>query len=252
MRSPRTCAISSTQRSTAESIPSPSRSILRKPASAHDSLSHCTIWRPSIAAGWIGHSSASDSVETTMPPECWETWRGRPWASRTSRASARQSLDLDRRQPERLAEVVHRPARAVGREGGDERRAVVAVTLVHARDEDLADVAREVEVDVGERGDLLVEEAPEKEVALDRVDVREAGQVADDRRHARPPAATGRKQGARGVGAAHLVSDLARELEQVAVEQEEAGEAERADDRELLLEPGGGFLAGGAARVALL
>ena len=48
IRSPRTRAISSTQRSTAESIPRPSRSILRKPASPQESLSHCTIWRPSI------------------------------------------------------------------------------------------------------------------------------------------------------------------------------------------------------------
>ena len=40
---PRVLAISSTQRSTAESIPSPSRSIFRKPASAHESLSHCAM-----------------------------------------------------------------------------------------------------------------------------------------------------------------------------------------------------------------
>ena len=39
-------AIRSTQSSTAESIPSPSRSIFRKPASAHESLSHWQIWRP--------------------------------------------------------------------------------------------------------------------------------------------------------------------------------------------------------------
>src|SRR5918999_1747931 len=149
--SPRTRAISSTQRSTADSIPRPSRSIFRKPASAHDSLSHWTIWRPSIAAGWIGHTSASDWVEITIPPGCWLWWRGSCAASATSRASARPrgALDLDRRQPERLAEVADRRPRAVGGEGGDERRAVVAVALVHARDQDLAYVAREVEVDVG-------------------------------------------------------------------------------------------------------
>jgi hypothetical protein len=33
---------------------------------------------------------------------------------------------------------------------------------VHARDQLLADVAREVEVDVRQRGELLVEEAPRK------------------------------------------------------------------------------------------
>ena len=51
IRSPRTRAISVTARSTAESIPRPSRSIFRKPASAHESLSHCAICRPSMAAG---------------------------------------------------------------------------------------------------------------------------------------------------------------------------------------------------------
>ena len=185
-----------------------------------------TICRPSIAAGTTGQQSTSGRVATIIPPECWERWRGRPWASSASAAEprpaacravrsspsatldvpvdlvrrpalrpARDALDLARRQPERLAQLADRAARAVGRERGDERRAVAAVALVHARDEDLADVAREVEVDVRQRGDLLVEEAPEEEVVGDRVDVREAGEVADDRGHrgapARGPAAAG-------------------------------------------------------------
>ena len=65
-------------RSTAESMPSPSRSIFRKPASAHESLSHWAICRPSIAAGTTGQRSISGCVESTIPPGCWETWRGRP------------------------------------------------------------------------------------------------------------------------------------------------------------------------------
>ena len=69
-RSPRVRAISSTHRSTAESIPSPSRSIFKKPASEQESLSHWTIWRPSIAAGTIGQQSISGRVATTIPPEC--------------------------------------------------------------------------------------------------------------------------------------------------------------------------------------
>ena len=78
MRSPRVRAISSTQRSTAESIPSPSRSIFRKPASAQESLSHCTICLPSIAAGTTGQQSISGRVAMIIPPECWERWRGSP------------------------------------------------------------------------------------------------------------------------------------------------------------------------------
>ena len=81
---------SSTQRSTAESIPSPSRSILRKPASAQESLSHWTIWRPSIAAGTTGQTSISGRVEITIPPGCWEAWRGSPIASPQSSTRARQ------------------------------------------------------------------------------------------------------------------------------------------------------------------
>ncbi len=56
---PRVSAIRSTHSSTAESIPRPSRSILRKPASAQESLSHWQIWRPSMAAGTTGTSSTS-------------------------------------------------------------------------------------------------------------------------------------------------------------------------------------------------
>ena len=72
---------------------------------------------------------------------------------------ARDPLDLARRQPQHLAEVAHRAARAVAGEGGDQRRALGAVALVDPRDQLLADVAREVEVDVGRLGDLLVQEA---------------------------------------------------------------------------------------------
>ena len=107
---------------------------------------------------------------------------------------AGEALDLARRQPQRLAEVAHRAARAVGGEGGDQRRALGAVALVHPRDQLLADVAREVEVDVGRVGQLLVQEAPEEEVVADRVDVREAGQVADDRADARAAPAPGGQQ----------------------------------------------------------
>ena len=78
IRSPRVRAIISTQRSTAESIPSPSRSIFRNPASAQESLSHWAIWRPSMAAGTTGQQSISGRVATIIPPECWERWRGRP------------------------------------------------------------------------------------------------------------------------------------------------------------------------------
>ena len=214
-------AISSTQRSTAESIPSPSRSIFRNPASEQESLSHWTIWRPSIAAGHdraavdqragrddhparVLGEVARQPVGLGRQPRQPGPAAARPRSAPARRARPERALDvpppsrasqpsLPRAtrsispggRPERLAELADRAARAVGRERGDQRRAIVPVALVDARDQHLADVAREVEVDVRQRGQLLVEEAPDQQLVGDRVDVREAGQVADDRGDAR-------------------------------------------------------------------
>ena len=283
MRSPRAAAITSTQRSTAESIPRPSRSILRKPASAQESLSHCTIWRPSIAHGITGQRSTSGSVEMTIPPGCCIGWRGSPAASRTrwverppaGRAALAGPARAPRRprcssafqgstlrasrsispggRPSTLAKSRTAPRDLVGGGAAHERRALGPVELVHARDQLLADVAREVEVDVRQRGQLVVEEAPEVELLLHRVDVREAGQVADDRGHARPPPPPRRQERPRRVRPAHLARHLARQLQHLAVEQEEARQAEVADHAQLLLEAACGVAAAAVARrVALL
>ena len=90
-------AICSTQSSTAESIPSPSRSILRKPASAQESLSHWQSWRPAIAAGCTGTRSISGRVEITIPPGCWEMCRGRPAISPVRNWNARQRFETSLR-----------------------------------------------------------------------------------------------------------------------------------------------------------
>ena len=137
------------------------------------------------AVGLVGQPrepapAACGRVRPNRPPSATSMSRS-TWRAEKPSDAARDALDLPRRQPERLAQLADRAARAVGRERRDERRVVAAVALVHARDEHLAHVAREVEVDVRQRGDLLVEEAPEEEVVGDRVDVREAGEVADDR-----------------------------------------------------------------------
>ena len=63
---------------------------MRKPASPQESLSHCTICRPSIEAGWTGQRSISGWVEITIPPGCCDWWRGSPQASRASFTSASQ------------------------------------------------------------------------------------------------------------------------------------------------------------------
>ena len=71
------------------------------------------------------------------------------------------ALDLPGGQSEDLAELADRAARAEGREGRDQRGAFVPVALVHARDQNLADLAREVEVDVGQVLEPGVQEAPQ-------------------------------------------------------------------------------------------
>ena len=70
----------------------------------------------------------------------------------------REPLELGIREPERLADVADRPARAVGGEARDERRVLSPVALGDRDDQLLADVAREVEVDVRHRRELAVQE----------------------------------------------------------------------------------------------
>ena len=150
---------------------------------------------------------------------------------------AREPLQLRLREPERLADVADGAARAVGGEARHERRVLAAVALGDGDDQLLADVAREVEVDVGDGLELAVQEAAEREPGVHRIDVREPGQVADDRADRAPPPAPRRQQVARRAGAAHLGGHVARELEHLPVEEEEAGEAELGDQRELVSQP---------------
>ena len=213
-------AIRSTQRSTAESIPNPSRSIFRKPASAQESLSHCTICRPAIAAGTTGQQSISGRVATHHPAGVLGEVARQPLGLRDQAREprpalrarrqlvlrgtgvvlgrARHALDLTGGQAQHLAQLADRPARAERREGRHQRRALGAEVLVHARDQHLADVAGEVEVDVGQALQARVQEAPEQQPVADRVDVREAREVADDRGDRGTASAAGRQQRTRG------------------------------------------------------
>ncbi len=145
-------------------------------------------------------------------------------------------LDLSRRQAEHLAEVASRPARPVAGEGRDQGRPVLPVALVHARDQLLPDVAREVEVDVGRLGDLLVQESPQEQPAAHGVDVGEAGEIADDRADTRPAAPAGWEESAHRIRPPDLRRHLARQLEDVVVEQQEPGQLQRANQPQLLLE----------------
>src|SRR5207237_399534 len=135
-------------------------------------------------------------------------------------------LDLSRRQIERLADLAHRGAEAVGGERSDQPHVLVAVALVDPADQLFADLAREIVVDVGHRREALVQEPAQEQAVGDRVDVRQAEQVADDGRHRRAAPAAG-EQVSLGPPAApaHVRCHLAGQVEQVVIDQEEPTES---------------------------
>ena len=150
--------------------------------------------------------------------------------------SPREPLELCEWEAQRLPDVANRAARPVGREARDERRMLAPVALGDPDDELLANVAREIEVDIRDRGELAVQEASERELVRDGIDVREPGQVADDRADGAPPPAPRRQEAPRRVEPAHLARALPSELEHLVVEKEEAREPELVDERELALQ----------------
>src|SRR5699024_6631634 len=104
-------------------------------------------------------------------------------------------------------------------------------------DHPLADFTREIEIDIRDRGELLVQEASDIEIVPERIDRRETDQVADDRTDRRA-AATPRWQEytrTRRLAATNLGGDSPGEIEQVAIEQEETGETMFFDQAELFL-----------------
>jgi len=147
-----------------------------------------------------------------------------------------QALELCEGKPERLADVANRATRAIGGEAGDERGVLAAVPLGDADDQPLTDVPGKIEVDVWDRGHLVVDEAPERQAGGDGIDVRETGQVADDRADARPASAPRRQRVSRAAGPAHLEGALARQLEHLPVQQEEARKADSRNQLQLGLE----------------
>src|SRR5688572_8087365 len=147
-------------------------------------------------------------------------------------------VEIGQRNAERLADVPHRAAQLVGRKGADQRRPLMAVALVDPFDQHLADLARKVEVDIGDRVQLIVQKTAEEQVVLERIDVREADQVADDRADRRSPPPPRRQVAELATGS--IAADLDRyfpgHLEQIAVEQKEAGQIVERDDPQLLVE----------------
>src|SRR4029453_2102157 len=123
----------------------------------------------------------------------------------------------------------------------DEGRVLVPVALGERDDQPFADVPREVEVDVRDGVELPVQEGAERAPCLDGVDVREAGQVADERADRAPAPPAGWQRMPRRVAPPHLARDIRGQLEYFPVEQKKSCQPEVADQRKLLVESCTGF-----------
>ena len=137
----------------------------------------------------------------------------------------RQVVDRLLFEAERFSHLADRGTLAVGHDITDHPGPLRSVFFVDVLDDLLPMGGREVDIDVGRRRHLLMEEALEEQVVLDRIDPRDAEQVGDDavRRRATP-----------------LARDAARpgKPHQVPVDEEELGKAGLVDDVELFLQAG--------------
>src|SRR3989454_8345641 len=129
-------------------------------------------------------------------------------------------------------------AQAVGGERADEPDVLVPVPRVDAPDQLFSDLAREIEVDVRHRGEGLAQEPPDEEPGGNRIDVREAEQVAHDGGDGRAATATREQATLRPPRAApHVGGDLAGEVEQIVIDEKESAEPAVLDEPQFLGEP---------------
>ena len=183
----------------AVSIPAPGNRLSRCPSSSRSSLSHSMTVRSAIAAFSIGTSSHSGPRVMTMPPTCCDKMprkaeqlarpdsiscrpsaiRGSSPASRatrpaSSRSSPKASSVLARRstrssdKPERLADVAHRRARAIGDHLGRHAGPLAAVFLVEVLNHLFAALVLEIDVDVRRFVPLAADEPLEQHVDVAR------------------------------------------------------------------------------------
>ena len=141
------------------------------------------------------------------------------------RHALREAVHLLEREPERLADIAHRALRAIGDDGGGERRAVAAVFFVEVLDHFLAPLVLEVDVDVGRLVALAGDEALEQHRHARGIDLGDAEGVAHGGVRGRP---------------ATLAEDVARagELDHVVHGEEEGFIAQLLDEGELVLDEG--------------
>ena len=140
------------------------------------------------------------------------------------RDGLRDAVDLAVRVTEHPADVADGGPREHRAEGDDLCDVVLAVLAPDVGDDLVAPAVLEVDVDVGHRHAVGVEEALERELVEDRVDRRDAERVGDD--------------ASRGTAAAGRLDALAPgERDEVRDDQEIGRVAHLDDDAELVVEP---------------
>ena len=137
----------------------------------------------------------------------------------------RDFVDLAERQAEHAADIAHRRAGLKFAESNDLRNAVAAVFVSNVVDDAVAAFLAEVDVEVGHRHALGIEEALEQQTEAQRIEVGD-GQ--------RPG---GHRSGARAAPGPHRNALRLGPLDEIGDDQEVAGEAHRGDDRQLVVQP---------------
>ena len=138
-----------------------------------------------------------------------------------------EELQVLRGQSQGLAQVLDDALHRVGGDGPGEDGVLRAEVAVHAADELVAEAAGEVQVDVGEQGHVLGDEALQGQAPPQGVDVADADEVAHEQRHRRAPAPARRSllQGRLRVRHAPLLHDPLGQEDDLPVEEEEARQA---------------------------
>ena len=185
---------------------------------------------------WRDSPSSRSAIRTTLATDSSDAIASfRPGDSRKARSkftSGPSGTSLAMRSPTRDRQRQHARDVAHGelglqlREGHDLRDVLAPVLLRHVLDDLAAARLAEVDVDVGHRDPLGVQEPLEEEVVAERVDLRDAQRP----RHDRPGRA------ARGPGPTAMPC-LARVADEVRDDQEVRREAHLLDDADLVLEP---------------
>ncbi len=100
---------------------------------------------------------------------------------------ARQRPGHVLRQPERLADLAHRPARPIADHGGAQRRPVPSVMVINPLDHLLAPLVLEVDVDIRRLVPLRRNEPLEQQPGAGRVDAGDPQHITNCRIGRRPP-----------------------------------------------------------------